>query len=389
MASKQYKPVRMGMVGGGQGAFIGAVHRMAAALDGRIALVCGAFSRDMDNTRKTGFDLGLAEQRLYGSYSQMLAAEAALPADERMELVCIVTPNHLHVPIAMAAIEAGFHVMCDKPAGISLTEVQRLGDTIKTHQALYGLTHTYLGYPMIWQARHIARAGGLGRLRRIYVEYPQGWMAKAQETSGSKQAEWRTDPDRAGIAGCMGDIGTHAHSLAEFVTGSRMTKVFARLRTHVENRQLDDDGEVTFQMANGATGVLIASQVCTGEENALRIRLYGEDGGLEWHQMEPNTLIERRSGSPALVHRAGTDMPLCDEALRRCRLPSGHPEGYLEAFGNLYKQFAAAIRGGETGTATGVPGIADALSGMGFLEAIVNSSANDGKPVGLNAPGAP
>jgi predicted dehydrogenase len=375
----------MGMVGGGQGAFIGAVHRMAAALDGKIELVCGAFSQNHDNTLATGRELGLSDSRLYGSYDEMFAAEQQLPEDERMEFVCIVTPNHLHVPVAIAAAKHGFHIMSDKPAGISSAEVKDLSAVLSDTGVLYGLTHTYLGYPMVWQARHLVTQPDFGDIRRVYVEYPQGWLGQNAEAEGSKQAEWRTDPKRAGIAGAMGDIGSHAHNLVEFVTGSKMTEVSARLRTHIEGRRLDDDGEVSFTLANGATGVLTASQVCTGEENSLNIRVYGENAGVEWHQMEPNTLLERQRSGTSLIHRAGVDKPLSEQAVARCRLPSGHPEGYLEAFANLYRGFAAAIRSGEKVTATGVPSIAEALRGMAFLEAIVDSTQSDHKTTNIDA----
>ena len=375
---KRFQRIRMGMIGGGQGAFIGAVHRMAAALDGQIELVCGVFGQKHENTLATGRSLGLDDSRLYPSYQDMLTAESKLPEHERMEFVCIVTPNHLHVPMAAAAAKHGFHVMCDKPAGISSQEVSELAAILETNDVLYGLTHTYLGYPLVWQARHIVNQDSFGAVRRIFVEYPQGWLSQNAEEAGSKQAEWRTDPKRAGIAGCMGDIGSHAHSLAEFIADSPMVEVAARLRTHIDGRQLDDDGEVSFKLANGATGVLTASQVCVGEENALKIRVYGEHASLEWHQMDPNSLTERGADGTVRIHRAGIDKPLCDEAINRCRLPSGHPEGYLEAFANLYRLFAQAIRADETGTATGVPGIAEALRGMAFLEAIIESDQAGG-----------
>ena len=374
------KRVRMGMVGGGQNAFIGSVHRMAAALDGKIDLVCGAFSRDHENTLETGRSLGMETSRLYKSYAEMFEVEATLPEETRMEFVCIVTPNHLHVPISIAAAKAGFHVMCDKPAALDLSETKTLADVIKRTGVYYGLTHTYLGYPMVWQAQHLAKQKEFGDIRKVYVEYPQGWLAQDQENAGSKQAEWRTDPARSGLAGCMGDIGTHAHSLAEFITQSRMTEVAARLRTHVDGRLLDDDGEMSFTLANGATGVLTSSQVCVGEENSLKIRIYGEHRSLEWHQMEPNTLIERRADGPYLIHRAGVDKALCDLALSKCRLPSGHPEGYVEAFANLYREFAELIRNTEKPdiSSTGVPSLDEALSGMAFLEAVVESHNNNG-----------
>ncbi len=383
---KIHRKVRMGMVGGGEGAFIGALHRMAAALDGRIELVCGAFSQSMDNTLRTGASLGLQEPRLYASYEEMIISEASRSPDERMEFVAIVTPNHLHIPIAKLAISHGFHVMSDKPAGISLSEVNAFADQLAKTDALYGLTHTYLGYPMVWQARAIVRKGTLGPLRKVYVEYPQGWLASNLEADGAKQAVWRTDPARAGLSGCMGDIGSHAHSLVEFITGDRMSQLAAYLNTHIDGRRLDDDGAVQFRMEGGATGTLIASQVCAGEENALKIRIYGEDGGLEWHQMEPNTLVERAANGPVQLHRAGADKSLDKEALARCRLPSGHPEGYIEAFANLYRDFAACIRAGERGSARGVPGIKEAMRGMAFLVAVVESDRNGHRWIDLLGP---
>ncbi len=369
--------LQMGMVGGGEGAFIGAVHRMAAALDGQIELVCGAFSRDADNCRATGAALGLTEDRCYSTFESMLASEASKGAD-KMRLVSIVTPNHTHVPMAMAAAQSGFAVMSDKPAGISLVEVEQLAATLAETDAPYGLTHTYLGYPMVWQARHLAAQPEFRTVRKVIVNYTQGWLSAQAEAGGSKQAQWRTDPALAGPAGALGDIGSHAHSLAEFVCNSRMDRLSARLRSHFPDRALDDDGEISFTLENGATGVLISSQVCAGDENNLSIRVYGENAGLEWQQMEPNTLVERRSNGAVMVHRAGVDKPLCEEALSRCRLPSGHPEGYVEAFANLYRNFAVAISENVSPADRGVPGIAEALRGMAFLESALASNANGG-----------
>lgn len=380
----RFHKVRMGMVGGGRGAFIGAAHRMAAALDGQIELVCGAFSSDPENCRATGAALGLDDSRCYASYQDMFAGEAALDESERMEFVAIVTPNHLHVPVAIAAAKAGYHVMSDKPAGISTDEVRELGVVLGETGALYGLTHTYLGYPMVRQARHLVTSGAIGEVRRVIAEYPQGWMAGAIEESGNKQAAWRVDPSRAGKGGALGDIGTHAHNLAEFVSGHNVTQLSARLRTHRSNRVLDDDGEVSVVFENGATGIVTFSQVCAGEENALKIRIYGEKGGLEWSQMEPNSLIHRVSGENFRVHRAGVEMPLCDEALAHCRLPSGHPEGYLEAFANLYRHFAATLRDPSAQCAEWVPGINAAIRGMAFIDACVASSEAGGAMVPLD-----
>lgn len=372
--------IRIGMAGGGEGAFIGAVHRHAAALDGQTELVCGAFSRDRQNNLRTAAELALDPQRVYGSWQEMLAAEAALPAEQRMQLLVIVTPNHLHVPISRAAIAAGFHVFCEKPAGISLAETQLLATELAASSQLYGLAHTYLGYPMVWQARELVQQGALGQLRKIFVEYPQGWLTDNLEAAANKQASWRTDPAQAGHSGCMADIGTHAFGLAEFISGQQITELCAELSSHVEGRRLDDDGAALFRTNGGASGVLIASQICAGEENALKIRVYGDLGGLEWQQMEPNSLVLRPHGAAVQVLRAGKGQPgLCAAALQRCRLPAGHPEGYLEAMANLYRDFATAIRQGERGTPTGVPGISAGLRGMAFIETVSASQQRDDK----------
>lgn len=368
--------VRLGMVGGGEGAFIGQVHRLAANLDGHFELVCGAFSREADNNARTGAACGVAASRLYADWQRLLDGERALPAEQRMQLLVIVTPNHLHVPIAEAALAAGFHVFCEKPAALSLDEARGLETTWREHGGLYGLAHTYLGYPMVWQARAMVDAGALGRLRKIHVEYPQGWLGETLEAQGNKQAGWRTDPALAGPSGCMADIGTHAFGLAEFVSGQRVASLCASLGSHVDGRRLDDDGDVLLRTAEGASGTLMASQVSTGEENALKLRLYGEDGALEWRQMEPNSLVHRSRGAPMRVLRAGIDQPeLVDAALSRLRLPGGHPEGYLEALANLYGDAAAAIRRGDRGDIAGVPGMASGLRGMAFIEAVTQSQA--------------
>lgn len=373
-------PVRMGMIGGGEGAFIGKVHRLAAALDGEIELVCGSFSRSLDNNQRTGALCRLSPDRVYTDWQALIEAERRLPPEQRMQVLAIVTPNHLHVPIAEAALKAGFHVMSEKPAGTTLTETRTLADTLAGSSCLYGLSHTYLGYPMVWQARDMVRNGTLGALRKIHVEYPQGWLADRPEAQGNKQAAWRTDPSLAGASGCMADIGTHAFGLAEFMSGHRVQEVCASLGIHAESRQLDDDGDVLFRTAEGASGTLIASQVCTGEENALKIRLYGEYGALEWHQMEPNSLLHRARNTPLRILRAGIDQPeLCPDAQRRLRLPGGHPEGYLEALANLYCDFAHAVRGGRAGTAPGVPGIESGLRGMAFIEAVIASQRSETK----------
>ncbi|MDY7098088.1 MAG: Gfo/Idh/MocA family oxidoreductase [Pseudomonadota bacterium] len=385
--------LRMGMVGGGQGAFIGAVHRMAAALDGQIDLVCGAFSRDLANSLETGRAIGIDDNRCYPDLEAMIAGERDRGGETRnaahpMQCLSIVTPNNTHVPMAKRAANSGLHVMSDKPAGISLAEVEELAQTLAQSGTAYGLTHTYLGYPMVWQARHLASQPDFGPIRKIVVQYVQGWLASPAEDSGSKQAEWRVDPALAGPGGALGDIGSHAHSLAEFIADSRMDGLSARLRSHFSNRVLDDDGEIAFTMENGATGTLISSQVYAGEENDLSIRIYGENSGLEWRQMEPNTLTQRCASGEVIIHRAGIDKPLCDAALARCRLPSGHPEGYVEAFANLYRNFAQAIAEGVSPASLGVPGIAEALRGMAFLEAAVASNAAGSAWTDIKAPAA-
>ncbi|HBF70279.1 MULTISPECIES: Gfo/Idh/MocA family protein [Alteromonas] len=373
------QPIRMGMIGGGEGAFIGAVHRHAAGLDGHYTLVCGAFSRNEENNLRTAETLNVAKARTYDNWQFMLEEESRLPEDERMQVVVIVTPNHLHVPISIAAIKAGFHVFCEKPAGVNLHEVITLQDTLNASHSLYGLAHTYLGYPMVWQAKHMVESGQLGTIRKVFVEYPQGWLS-ANEESHNKQAAWRTDPALAGGSGCMGDIGTHAFGLVEFVLNDYVNALSGELYTHVEGRRLDDDGAALIKTQKGATGVLIASQVCAGEENALKIRVYGEKGGIEWKQMEPNSLVYRPTDAPYQVLRAGLGQAgLCDQAISRCRIPGGHPEGYLEAMANLYTGFANAIREGQTGQADGVPGVKSGLRGMVFIDAMLASAQSEQK----------
>ena len=373
------QPIRMGMIGGGEGAFIGAVHRHAAGLDGNYQLVCGAFSRNEENNTRTASALNVSTSRTYGSWQTMLEEEAKLPEQQRMQVVVIVTPNHLHVPISLAAIKAGFHVFCEKPAGVSFAEVKELQDVIHASESLYGLAHTYLGYPMVWQARHLVESGKLGNIRKVYVEYPQGWLSGEEETH-NKQAQWRTDPAISGATGAMGDIGTHAFGLVEFVLNVSVTSLCGELNTHVEGRRLDDDGAALIKTKKGASGVLIASQVCAGEENALKIRVYGDKGGLEWRQMEPNSVIYRPVDAPYQVFRAGQgQVGLCDAASARCRVPAGHPEGYLEAMANLYTDFAKAVRANQKGKADGVPGINSGIRGMVFIDAMLASTDSDTK----------
>jgi len=372
-----FLPVRIGMVGGGADAFIGAVHRHALRIDGACVLVCGALSSSAEKAKSSGRSLGLSEDRSYESWTEMFSREAVLPADMRMEAVSIVTPNHLHLPVAIAALNAGFHVISDKPATLDLEEARTLANAVEQSGKIYALTHTYLGYPMVREARRIIQQGTLGKIRKIYVEYTQGWLSDPLE-SENKQAEWRTDPKRSGLAGCMGDIGSHAHSLVEYVTGARMSDVRAWLQTIVEGRALDDDGAVFFKLDNNATGVLTASQICAGEENMLRIRVYGEKAGLDWNQEEPNTIMVKYGDGRQQRLRAGSNMPIGVEAQSFCRTPGGHPEGYLEAFSNLYTAFSGNVRS-NAGSGGFMPGIQEAVRGMAFIEAVVASSNQDGE----------
>jgi predicted dehydrogenase len=373
--------IRMGFVGGGEGAFIGQAHRQAAGLDGGFELVCGAFSRDLQNNQRTAATLGLPASRCYNDWQHLLDTEAALPAEQRMELLVIVTPNHLHAPIASQALKAGFHVFSEKPAAMSLRELLALKEVVQSSDRLYGLAHTYLGYAMVWQARDMVRTGVIGAVRKVLVEYPQGWLSQDVAGQGNKQAGWRDDPRQSGLGGCIGDIGTHAFSLAEFVAGQPIERICAALGTHLPGRQLDDDVSVLFQMSDGASGVLIASQVCAGEENPLKIRVYGEKGALEWRQEEPASLINRALDQPMRILRSGVGQPwLCEAATQRMRLPAGHPEGYLEAMANLYGDFARAIRGEVHGhEAPGVPGIDIGLRGMAFIEAAIANHRGNAK----------
>ena len=374
------RKIRYGMVGGGRGAFIGAVHRIAANIDGQIELVAGAFSSDPEKSKASGADFFLSPDRVYGSYQELVTKEAALPADQRIDFVSIVTPNHVHFPAAKAALEAGFHVLSDKPATFDLAEAKELAAIVKKTGSLYGLTHNYTGYPLVKEARHLVHSGKLGKIRKVVVEYPQGWLATRIEASGQKQAAWRTDPKRSGAAGCIGDIGTHAENLAEYITGLQISELAADLTAFVKGRKLDDDGNVLLRFKGGAKGVLHSSQISVGEENNLNIRVYGELGGLEWHQNEPNTLLVKWMDQPMQVYRTANGY-LSDAAKAAGRTPPSHPEGYLEAFANIYKNFANAIRARQAGkklakddVANDYPKIEDGVRGMAFIEAVVASS---------------
>jgi predicted dehydrogenase len=363
--------VRYGMVGGGEGAFIGAVHRMAARLDDAWELVCGAFSSEPKRSQRSGEALGVPGGRVYDDYASMMAREAMLPASRRMQVVVIVTPNRSHLPIALAAFEHGFHVLSDKPATATLDECRQLAIALRRSGLRYGLTHPYSAYPMIREARARVAHGELGSIRKVVVEYTQGWLADPIELEGQKQAAWRVDPVQAGAGGAMGDIGVHAFQLAEFVSGQQVKQLAADLYRTVPGRLLDDDGTVLLRFDGGASGVLIASQIFVGDENNLRLRVIGEKAALDWSQLEPNSLWLKSGTGPAQLLRTGHP-GTGGEAKAARRVPSGHPEGYIEAFGNLYREYALAL---QQGTPTSVPGIGAALRGMAFVETAVASSA--------------
>ncbi len=370
------KKIRLGMIGGGQGSFIGAIHRRAAALDGYYELVCGAFSSDAANSRHTGEQLNLAPQRVYDSYTKMLITEASLPAGERMQAVAIVTPNHLHAEPVILALQHGFHVIVDKPLALTLTQAKQIALALQQSACKLALTHTYAGYPMIKEARHRVASGQLGKIRKILVEYPQGWLSTALEISHHKQASWRTDPHKAG-AGAVGDIGTHAAHLAEYVSGLKITEVCAELNAIVPGRQLDDDASALLHFEHGASGVLIATQVAAGEENNVSLRIYGELGGLEWSHQDNHLLRVRMSGQPEQIYRSGAT-GLCTAATLATRLPAGHPEGFIEAFANIYSAFALDVSG-HGNIDQDYPSIQQGLRGMAFIETMMRSAASTQK----------
>lgn len=377
------RKIRMGMIGGGPGAFIGAVHRIASRIDGQTELVCGAFSSNPEKSKQAGEELFLNPERVYNSYHEMFEKESKLPEGERMDFVSIVTPNHLHFEPAKMALEHGFHVVLDKPMTLNLAEAKELKTVVDKTGLLFCLTHTYTGYPMVKQAKHFIKNGNLGNIRKIYVEYPQGWLSTSLETEGNKQAAWRTDPSKSGVAGSMGDIGTHAANLAEYVSGLRITKVCADINTVVPNRALDDDGSVLMKFDNGASGVLMVSQVAAGEENCIKIRVYGEKGGVEWKQDEANTLLVKRIDKSVEIVRTGGpgNYP---EVLFNTRTPAGHPEGYLEAFANLYRNFALCLRARLNNEQPkpewlDFPDAEDGVRGMLFIEKVIESGRREKK----------
>ncbi|NQZ66612.1 MAG: Gfo/Idh/MocA family oxidoreductase [Lentisphaeria bacterium] len=370
------------MVGGGRGAFIGTVHRMAAAIDNEIELVCGAFSSDPQKSKDSGKDWYVDEDRSYGSYQEMFDAEKA--REDGMDFVCIATPNHMHFPVAKAALEAGINVMSDKPATFNSAEARDLRELVNSSGLLYGLTHNYTGYPLVKEARHIVASGGIGKVRKIVVEYPQGWLATNLEADDQKQAAWRTDPARAGSSCCMGDIGTHAENLAEYITGEEIDELACEFTSFVDGRVLEDDGNCLVRYKSGAKGILYASQISVDEENGLAIRVHGETGGLYWRQDDPNTLIRAYADRYREVIRPGGNYAdrLSPAAAAACRIPAGHPEGYLEAFAVLYRNYANTLRkrlNGEEPNEIDLdfPTIDDGVRGMAFIDACVESAKNN------------
>jgi predicted dehydrogenase len=384
---KQRK-LRMGMIGGGPGAFIGAIHRIAANMDGEIELVCGAFSSDAEKSKQTGASLYLPPERVYDSYKEMILQEAELPDNERMDFVSIVTPNHLHFEPAKLALENGFHVVLDKPMTFDLAEAKVLRSIVEKSGKYFCLTHTYTGYPLLKEARQQVLNGKFGKIRKVYVEYPQGWLSTLLESSNHKQAGWRTDPTKSGAAGAIGDIGTHAFNMAEYITGLKVTKLCADLNIIVEGRKLDDDGSVLLKFDNGASGILFVTQVAPGEDNNIRIRVYGEKGGLDWSHKEANTLYIKWPDKPTEIWRTGENY-LGSFAKHNTRTPAGHPEGYLEAFANHYRNFALCVKAQMSGEKPkeewlDFPGIEDGVRGMMFIEKVIESGKSEKKWIDLD-----
>ena len=381
------RKIRMGMIGGGRGAFIGAVHRMAAGIDGQIDLVAGALHVNPEIALLSGQDLFLKPERNYRTYQELFEKESQLPEDERIDFVSIVTPNHVHYDPARLALENGFHVVCEKPMTYSLEEALALEKLVNETGLVFALTHTYTGYPMIKQAREMIQSGVFGKIRKVVVEYPQGWLSTFLESTGQEQATWRTDPKRSGKAGSVGDIGTHAENLAETITGLKIVELCADVSTFVEGRLLDDDANVLIRFDNGAKGVLHVSQISAGEENPVNIRVYGEKGGIQWHQHDPNTMYVKWLDKPMEVYRTGTGY-MGAMAQAHTRTPSGHPEGYLEAFGNIYRNFAKVVQARIDGKEPepeflDFPTVHDGVRGMQFIDAVIESGEKNAQWIKL------
>ena len=369
--------LKMGMVGGGIDSFIGSIHRKAAVMDGQIDFIAGALSSSEKKARDSAKEQFLNENRSYGSWEEMLEKELILPESERIDFVSIVTPNHTHFSISKAFLESGFHVICDKPMTYSLAEAKQLVEIVQNSDSIFALTHNYTGYPMVKQARHMVNNGDLGKLIKVIVEYPQGWLLLPLEKEGHKQADWRTDPLRSGVSNCMGDIGSHCENLVHYITGLKIKEVCADLMSLGE-RSLDNDGNVLLHFENGVSGVLHASQISVGEENNLNIRVYGDKASIEWHQETPNTLWYKTNDEPARLYKRGNDY-LCEAAKRATRLPAGHPESFIEAFANIYVNVANTIKSKILGTEPtqfdlDFPNVVDGVRGMAFIESIIELS---------------
>ena len=380
------RKLRMGMVGGGPGAFIGDVHRKASRMDGGIELIAGAFDINPKKSRQMGRELSLNSKRVYADFTTMIEKELALPDDQRIDFVSVCTPNNWHFPIAKAFLEAGFHVMCEKPMTLTVKQAVDLQKTVRQTRRVFGLMHNYTAYPMVKLARDMVRQGDLGKIRKVVVQYPQGWLARAIEKEGQQQASWRTDPKQSGAAGCMGDIGTHAANLAEYITGLTIRELAADLTTFIKGRRLDDDGNVLLRFNKGAKGLLHASQVSIGQENNLAIWVHGEDASLEWHQEHPNYLTVDTLNAPTQTWKRGNDYVAAksEAAGRGTRLPSGHPEAFLEAFANNYCNFADTIRARlnrrkAPEIITDFPGVKEGVAGMKFIDAVVKSSGKNAR----------
>ncbi len=375
------RKLKAGMVGGGRGAFIGGVHRMAMRLDGRIDLVAGAFSSNPEKSKLSGEDLFLDPRRVYADYRVMAAEEARLPEGERIDFVSVVTPNRAHVPVSRTFLEAGFNVVCDKPLAFTLEEALDFREVVRKSGKVFVLTHNYTGYPMVKQARELVRSGELGEILKIVAEYPQGWLGKPIDAEGQKQASWRTNPEEAGASSCLGDIGTHAENLARYITGLEIDELCAEFTTFVEGRKLEDDANLLIRYKGGAKGVLYASQISAGEENSLRVRVYGSRASLEWYQEDPNRLFVKYPDAPRRIYRAGNEY-LSDSAKRFGRIPAGHPEAFLEAFANIYLEAARAIEavldGQPVPPDSDFPTVDSGVEGMAFIATAVKSAKAGG-----------
>jgi predicted dehydrogenase len=377
------RKLRMGMVGGGRDAFIGGVHRRGAMFEGGVELVAGCFSSTPEKSKASGQDMYLPDNRVYGTWQEMVEAESKLPEDQRLDFVTIVTPNNTHYPVAKAFIEAGFNIVIDKPLVHTVEQARDLAQAIKKHNVLFAVTYSYTGYPMVKQARYMVQSGAVGKVQKVIVEYPQGWLVQRLELTGQKQAAWRTDPKRVGISGCIGDLGSHCENLVSYITGLELEAICADLSIYVPGREVDDDGNILLRFKGGAKGILTSSQICTGEENTLRIRVWGTKAGLEWHQENPNYLYVRSNDGPEQIYKRGNGY-LCPAAAAATRLPTGHPEALFEAFANIYKNYTDTIRAKLMGAEPSeimldFPTIEDGARGVFFINKAVESSASSAR----------